>query len=153
MKAQKLLLMMILVGTITVHAQNVKQNFEKLNWLNGTWERTNIKPGQTAEESWQTVAPNELVGKGVTKQGEKVVFEEKLQLLIKNNEIYYIAVVAPSKLPTWFKLTQLTSTGFVCENPDHDFPKRIVYQLNGNKLLATISGNGKSIDFHFVKKP
>ena len=153
MKNQNLLLIMVLaISTIAVHAQNAEQNFKKLNWLSGIWQRTDVKPGQTAEESWKISATNELTGTGITKQGDKIIFKEKLQLLIKDNQIYYIADVTTSKQPTWFKLTQLTDTVFVCENPDHDFPKKIVYQLSGNKLLATISGNGKSIDFNFVKK-
>lgn len=154
MKTQKLLLIvMLIMSTIAVHAQDVEQNFKKLNWLNGTWESTNVKNGQTAQESWKFETARKLVGAGITKKGAQIVFEEKLQLLIKDNQIYYVADVATSKQPTWFKLTKLTDTSFVCENPEHDFPKKIAYQLNGNKLLATISGNGKSIDFNFVKKP
>ena len=33
-----------------------------------------------------------------------------------------------------------------------DFPKKITYRLVGDKLKATISGNGKLSDYLFIKK-
>ena len=54
--------------------------------------------------------------------------------------------------PVYFKLTEITDIGFVCENQEHDFPKKIAYQLDGKKLKAQISGNGKVIDYLFEKK-
>lgn len=145
--------MMLIIGAGAANGQEkVKQDFKKLHWLNGTWIRTNVKAGQTAEESWVLATPEQLTGTGITKKGDQTVFVEKLSLTIKDGEIYYIADVSGSKSAVPFKLTAIGDHTFTCENPTHDFPKKITYVLNGNKLLATISGNGKSIDFHFEKK-
>jgi hypothetical protein len=48
-------------------------------------------------------------------------------------------------------LTEITYTGFVCENPGHDFPKKISYHVEGHKLKAQISGDGKSVDYIFER--
>lgn len=44
-----------------------------------------------------------------------------------------------------------TDDSFVCENPQHDFPKKITYKLTGNHIYTTISGNGKTIPYNFVR--
>jgi hypothetical protein len=127
--------------------------FSKLNWLVGTWTRTNIaKPGQTAHERWEKTNLNTLRGFGVTMQGQDTIFLEKITVLIKEDAIYYVADVPQNQQPVYFKFAEITESGFVCENPDHDFPKKISYQLEGDKLKAQISGNGKAIDYWFERK-
>jgi hypothetical protein len=84
--------------------------------------------------------------------GSDTSFVEKIRIVVKDNELNYVADVPENKEPIYFKFTELTATGFVCENPAHDFPKKISYQLDGKNLKATISGDGKSMDYLFVKK-
>lgn len=130
-----------------------RAEFEKLYWLNGSWKQTNItKPGQALVEQWIKSGDYELRGQATTTQNGDTVFVERTTLLIKENVIYYVADVPQNKQPVYFKLTSITATGFICENPSHDFPKKISYQLSGGELKATISGNGKSFDYIYVKK-
>jgi hypothetical protein len=63
-----------------------------------------------------------------------------------------VADVPENKEPVYFKLTTITDHSFTCENPQHDFPKTISYIKDGIKLKATISGNGKSIEYLFDRK-
>ena len=126
--------------------------FKNLEWLVGTWNRTNVKPGKSAHERWEKTNALELRGIGVSMQGKDTTFVEKITILIKDNNIYYVADVPENEKPVYFKLTEISNSGFVCENPEHDFPKKISYQLNGADLKAQISGDGKSIDYLF-KKP
>jgi hypothetical protein len=126
-------------------------NFNKLSWLTGTWNRTNTKPGRTAHERWEKTGNSEMQGWGVNLKGQDTLFVEKLKLVIKDNHIYYVADVPENKQPVYFKLIEITKESFVCENPDHDFPKKIAYVLEGTKLKATISGNGKAIDYLFER--
>lgn len=142
----------ILLTTLTISSHGQAGDFKKLEWLTGTWNRTNIKPGRTAHERWEKITDDKLRGYGVTIQGSDTVFLEKMTLLIKDNAIYYVADVPENQQPVYFKLTSVTSTGFVCENPQHDFPKKISYQLDGANLKAQISGDGKSMDFLFRKQ-
>ena len=127
-------------------------NFKKLGWLEGTWTLTNAKAGQSGHERWRKTSPVELRGYGVTMKGTDTVFMEKLRILVREDNLYYLADVPENKEPVYFKLTKIGDAGFVCENPDHDFPKKITYRLVGDKLKATISGNGKPSDYLFIKK-
>ena len=133
-------------------AKETIDNFNKLTWLTGTWNRTNVKPGRKAHERWEMVGSQAMKGFGVTLKEQDTAFVEKLQLLIRDNKIWYVADVAHNQAPVFFELTAINNDGFTCENPAHDFPKKIIYKLNGNKLTATISGDGKSFDYLFDRQ-
>ena len=133
-------------------SNHTSNNFKKLDWLVGTWNRTNTKPGQSGYELWEQANPTELKGFGVNLNGNDTTFIEKLHIVIKDNNIYYIGDVPVNQKPVYFKLTEITESGFACENPDHDFPKKISYQLDGKKLKAQISGDGKVIDYLFERR-
>ena len=127
------------------------KQFKSLRWLEGAWERTNVKPGITATEEWNEVSPSELKGLGITMKGQDTMVLEKIQILLKNGNIYYVADVKENKAPVYFKFTSLTPDGFVCENPDHDFPKRIEYRLAGSTLTVLISDGTKSQNYLFTR--
>ncbi len=141
------------VGTaFSQSASTAEGDFKKLNWLEGTWTRTNAKPGRSGVEVWKRSGVNELTGKGITLKGTDTAFVEKLKMVIKDNVICYVADVPENNSVVYFKLTQLTTKSFVCENPSHDFPKKIAYTLEGNKLIAVISGGDKSISYSFERR-
>jgi hypothetical protein len=125
---------------------------KKLSWLEGSWERVNTKPGKTATEVWTKQSESEWTGKGVNLKGTDTTFVEKLKIVFKDNNLYYVADIVENKEPVYFKFTEVSEMGFSCENPAHDFPKKIIYLRDGVNLKATISGNGKSIDFLFRKR-
>jgi hypothetical protein len=127
-------------------------DFQKLNWLEGTWQRILTKPGRVGLERWEKSMESGWKGVGLTTQGRDTIFLEKLMLKVKDRNIYYIADVRENKEPTWFKLTIISEDGFSCENPEHDFPKKIVYKREEKKLKVTISGGGRSVDFLFEKQ-
>jgi len=126
--------------------------FEKLRWLAGIWERTNISPGRSSYERWEIVHENALGGLGVTIQGNDTVFIEKISIIVKDNSIYYVADVPENQHPVFFKFVEITENGFTCENPQHDFPKKISYELDGTTLKARISGDNKIIDYYFKRR-
>lgn len=155
MKKIYLLIIVITAYGNAIGQQISKQtadNFEKLKWLEGTWIMTNAMAGQSGYERWQKSAPIELRGYGVTMKGMDTVFIEKLRILVREDQLYYVADVLENVKPVYFKLTEISNRSFVCENPDHDFPKKIAYRLDGDTLKATISGNGKSRDYLFIRK-
>jgi hypothetical protein len=154
MKIQKLLpvLLLLLLNYTAYSQEKIQKDFKKLEWLQGTWNRTNSKPGQTGIETWAVVSPEKLIGKGITMKGTDTLFMEKLDLIIKDGDIYYVADVKGNPAPVLFKLTEITNDSFTCENLQNDFPKKIAYKLQNNKLKAVISGSGKSIGYDFVKK-
>lgn len=136
---------------VTTYSGFAQTEIDKVSWLNGIWKRTNTRAGSSAEESW-TKKGDQLVGYGVTKKGNDTSFVEKIQILSKDKKLFYVADVPGNKAPVYFEITSAGENGFVCENPEHDFPKKIEYKRTGNKLVATISGNGKSFDYIFEKQ-
>lgn len=138
--------------TTVCKAQTTYADLNKLQWLEGEWNRTNAKPGRSGIEKWVMNSPTEMQGWGISMRGTDTAFVEKLKIIVKDNHIYYVADVPENKGVVLFKLTTITENGFVCENPEHDFPKQLTYIRDGARLKATISGNGKAIEYLFVKK-
>ena len=134
------------------NAQVTARDFIKLQWLVGEWKRINSKPEASGIEKWIKSSASELQGWGITMNGNDTAFVEKTKLIIKDNNIYYVADVPENKDLVYFKLTAITDHSFTAENPLHDFPKVISYMKDGLKLKATISGNGKSIEYLFDRK-
>lgn len=126
--------------------------FETLSWLVGTWDRTNVGPGETAFEEWEHVSDSSYVGRGVTIASEDTVFVEELELRLTDDAIYYIAETPGNAEPVFFRLTTVTDTSFISENPEHDFPTRITYEWNNGYLQAVISGGDQSVEFAFRKR-
>ncbi|SEK42721.1 hypothetical protein SAMN04488505_101178 [Chitinophaga rupis] len=128
------------------------EQFKKLTWLTGTWNRTNLKPGRSGHERWVQTNTYELKGWGLTLRGADTAFVEKLTILVKDSNLYYVADVSGNAQPVYFKCTAISTDGFVFENPAHDFPKRIEYKREGAQLKATISGNGKAVEYWFERQ-
>jgi Domain of unknown function (DUF6265) len=155
MKKIMLLFLVLIAFSDSMSQQTAKQardDFKKLAWLEGTWLRTNSQAGQSGIERWFKSSPSELQGYGVTFKGQDTLFVEKLHIVINEDRLYYVADVPENQQPVYFKLTEITKSGFVFENPDHDFPKKIAYQEENGVLKATVSGNNKSLEFLFVKR-
>jgi hypothetical protein len=132
-------------------SQVTDADFLKLSWLEGSWARTNAKPGRGGNERWVKNSTTTLQGYGVNMNGADTAFVEKLKIISKERKIFYVADVPENKEPVLFLFTTITDHSFVCENLQHDFPKRISYEKDGDQLKAVISGNGKSIDYLFKK--
>lgn len=121
------------------------------DWLEGQWKQKNKpayevwKKGQH-ENLWEGVAFN------ILPTGDTLVTEE-IKIIRQGSSYAYVPDVAGNQGPVQFWITGHSEAGFVAENPHHDFPTKIEYVFftNENRMKATISDNGKSIDFHFEK--
>jgi len=143
--------LLLLLGSTSFAQKRTALDFKKLEWLSGNWTRINMKPGRTGTESWKKVSPAKLTGEGITMRGKDTIFVEKLSLVLKGNDIYYVAEVSDGKPPVSFKLTHLTDSSFICENPQHDFPTKIAYTLKDGRITAIVSGGDRSEEYIFVK--
>ena len=126
--------------------------FEELQWLTGTWDRTNVRPGRSAFEEWKRSTDSSYVGRGVTIAGTDTVFVEGLELRLTEDAIYYIATTPGNAKPVPFLVTEVAKTSFKSENPDHDYPTRIDYDFRDGHLHATISGGDESGVISFRKR-
>ena len=144
-----LIIFLISFWSFSTYAQT---HLKKLDWLTGEWIRTNAKPGRSGIEIWKRTSDNEMAGRGINLKGIDTTFVEKLRIIVKDNAIYYVADVPQNKEPVLFKLTTQSETKLVFENPQHDFPKVITYEVLDKKLKAVISGDGKAIEYWFERK-
>jgi hypothetical protein len=138
----------MLVGVLLLsafaHAQApaAKPTLLDFAWLAGQW-RIEQADGQV-DEQWMAPAGGLMMGMARNIQAGKVrEYEFTLLRQEANGDIFYVA--SPSKqTETSFKLTSLRGGEAVFENPQHDFPKKIVYarQADGS-LLAAIEGPGR----------
>ncbi len=148
-----LFIVMLVTNNLSAQSEKMKEDFRSLSWLEGKWIRSNIKkPGRTSFELWKKTGDYELTGLGVTLQENDTVFTEKLKIIIEGNEIHYVADVPENSNAVHFKFTQISPKQFSCENPTHDYPKKISYQLNENTLKGQTSGDGKVQEFVFEKR-
>ena len=110
-----------------------------LTWIAGDWQ---LEPGGRAqvEEHWTKLAGGTMMGMSRTVAGEKTVEFEYLRIEQRADGIYYVAHPKARCPGTDFKLTRASTTEAVFENPQHDFPKRIIYRKTDDGLTASIDG-------------
>jgi len=110
-----------------------------LTWIAGDWQS---EPGGRAqvEEHWTKLAGGTMMGMSRTVAGEKTVEFEYLRIEQRAEGIYYVAHPKARCPGTDFKLSRASTTEAVFENPQHDFPKRIIYRKTDDGLTASIDG-------------
>ncbi|HEY5692608.1 MAG TPA: DUF6265 family protein [Cyclobacteriaceae bacterium] len=128
-----------------------KHDLSQVDWLIGYWQRPNARESVTAHERWEKTSATELTGWGVAMRNGDTTFVEKLQIILRNDTLYYVADVVENPAPVYFQFTSITVDGFVSENAAHDFPKKIQYQLVNDTLTAITSGDKRELTFKFIK--
>ena len=118
--------------------------------LSGCWERTE-KSGSLISEMWMKPAGTSMLGVGRTVKNGKTTDFEFMRIEQQDDGIYYVARPKANTTETAFKLKSAAGSEFTFENPEHDFPQRIIYKIKGSALAARIEGtrNGKSMGFDF----
>lgn len=123
---------------------------QPFSWLKGKWKLES----KESYEVWSDVKGKLKAISFELNDGDSTI-TETIEIQSRNSQFYFIPDVAGDQPPVEFKITELTASYFVAENPDHDFPNVIRYQLlkiNGQQILsATIEGGGKTIHFKFYK--
>ena len=128
------------------------QTLNDVSWLLGKWQRTNVRQGTTAFEIWEKESETSFIGIGFSMKGADTTFIEKLKIVLKDGSLHYVADVRENAAPVYFKFTKLNENGFVSENPEHDFPKMISYNLKDGVMTAIISdGTDKKMGFIFKR--
>jgi hypothetical protein len=146
-------LLAVLLLAVTAHAQApAAPTLQDFAWLAGHWRIE--KPDGLIDEQWMAPAGGLMMGMARTIQAGKVR-EHEFTLLRQeaNGDIVYVA--SPSKqTETTFKLTSLRDGEAVFENPQHDFPKRVIYTRKADdSLLAAIEGPGRDGKVRRVEYP
>ncbi|MBK7129561.1 MAG: hypothetical protein IPM74_06345 [Crocinitomicaceae bacterium] len=135
---------------------------DTLNWLIGTWENANENGIMT--ERWEKVNDHTMNGyvtatylAGESSDLNLIDTLEIIKIEEQFGKLKYIPAVRNQNqgLPISFTMTSMNDSVFVFENPEHDFPTKIVYRRIGvDSLQATVSGmfEGKFVEDHFNMK-
>lgn len=137
------------------NAQNPVTTIEAFGGMAGCWERGDKVKNLLVSEQWMKPAGTSMIGMGRTVKNGKTADYEFMRIEQRADGIFFVAKPKANANETAFKLKSSTANEFVFENPEHDFPQRVIYKLNGKTMAGRIEGmqNGKSmgIDFPFVK--
>jgi hypothetical protein len=142
-----------LIAAVAVPA--LANELSSLDWLAGTWKRDSSRG--PIHERWIVLSERTLEGHSWrVVDGERIALESIL-LVAMGKEIFYIPKVPENPYPVPFRMTELEARRAVFENPEHDFPTKIIYTRVGNdSLIVSVEGPGgddepRRIDFRFVR--
>ncbi|HKR58638.1 MAG TPA: DUF6265 family protein [Pyrinomonadaceae bacterium] len=123
-------------------------------WLVGDWQTAAGGRSQT-DEHWTMAAGGSIMGLSRTVAGDRTYEFEYLRIEQRSDGIYYVAHPKARCPGTDFKLTSLTTTEAIFENPAHDFPKRITYRITpeGSLVARVDGGPGGNQAFTFTYMP
>jgi uncharacterized protein DUF6265 len=131
---------LIFLLVLTAHASAQTPTLADVAWISGRWESEAGGKRQT-EEHWTQVAGASMLGMSRTVAGDKTVEFEYLRIEQRADGVYYVAHPKARCSGTDFKLTRASATEAVFENPQHDFPKRIIYRKGADdSLTASVDG-------------
>ena len=146
-----LLLLVIAVSFCVFPAstQGETQSISELSWMSGHWHTAPNGKSQV-EEHWTKPAGGSMIGMGRTLKGERTTEFEFLRIDQRADGIYYVASPNGQCPATDFKLIQLTEGEVIFANPQHDFPKRIIYKKTGpDTVTASIDGGEGTHEISF----
>jgi len=130
-------------------AENTNTTIDQIAWLAGCWQSPDGSGNY--DERWMPPKGQSMLGMSRTVQDGKTVAWEFLRIHQEPDGIYYTSNPSGQKEAS-FKLIECKEGRVVFENPTHDFPQRIIYQVDKNgMLLASIEGmskgSQKKVDF------
>ena len=107
-------------------------------------------------EGWQKINDTLLQGGSYKIKGHDTIYLERVSLKHTPKGIFYVPIVKENNMQTVsFKLTSHNNNSFVFENPEHDFPKRVIYELVSSDSMHAYIDDGinstKRSDYFYRK--
>lgn len=124
---------------------------DNFDWLLGNWKRLGEEEGKETFENWKKISHTEYSGLGFTMQRGDTIKQEKIRL-IKSDENWDVIVKVPEEAASvTFKGISHTENQFICENNEIDFPNKIKYWKQDDKIHASVSNAEMDILFEFER--
>jgi len=140
----------LLFGLVPLLPASELSSIDDLKWLAGCWASVGGETG--SGEQWTMPAGNTVFGVSRSVKAGKTVAHEFMQIRTNDaGEIEFIAKPSGQQGET-FLLKSLTENEVIFENPTHDFPQRIIYQLKSSGALEAriegeVNGVTRTVDF------
>ena len=107
-----------------------------LDWLAGYW--LSCEGGVEVSETWSNRRGGIMLGSSITSGDDSFGWE---QTRIEAGEDGLLFHAQPrGQPPAAFRLVRTDAREAVFENPDHDFPQRVIYRRDGERLTGRIEG-------------
>lgn len=127
------------------------------DWLVGKWVQT--KTDSQVVEEWKKLNDSSYSGVSyVLKNTGEQQMLESVELQQRSGIWTYTPTTLGTGFPNpvTFRLVSHGTYGFTATNPQHDFPKRIVYERKGNDSLHAWIDGGESapeprLDFYYAR--
>jgi len=139
-----LILSVLIISCSKKKSKEHHENMDQLDWLLGTWAI--LTPEHRLYETWEKLNDSVYAGSSVIIINSDTAYTEKISLLKKNDELFYVPTVSNQNdgKPVEFKLKSTEHGIYVFENTEHDFPQRIIYDNpHPDSLHASIEGYDK----------
>lgn len=147
------LIVSVLVASCATTKQVVSTAPTPFDALVGHWEGP--LGGGTYIEKWEKKSDQYLQGEGYWIRGQDTILVEDLSIRKLGQHWGYIAIINNAP-PTLFTCTKMETGQWTFNNPEHDYPQEIGYELqNGTALHAWTDGQIKGKprkDEYFMKK-
>jgi hypothetical protein len=152
MKKFTVLIMVLIAGALSASAQKTNDDIARVfGMLQGTWK----VDGRETFEKWEC-SDSVFRGKGYKLRNGAEVVTEQLEIKLIDGAIYYLATVANQNdgAAVRFKLTVSGPDVLTFENPEHDFPKKIIYRkVNDDEIAVQVLGSGdKGFSQRFLRQ-
>jgi len=142
MKACFLGLLLIGFAGLSAAEPATRPGIEALGWLAGRWACE--RDGRVIEEVWLPPAGGTMLGVSRTVKDGKTTAYEFVHLGPDAAGILTYTARPSGQQGASFRLVRLDSNSALFENPHHDFPQRIGYELQADgSLRAFIEGPGR----------
>lgn len=127
-------LVLLLLLPCAAIAEDTKPSIAQLSWLTGCWQSEGTT--RVVREQWMPPAADLMLGMSRIVVRDRAVEFEFMQIRqLESGEIVFTA--KPSGQPeATFKLVKAETAEVIFENPQHDFPQRVIYRAEGTDTLT-----------------
>ena len=145
-------------GNDSGHDEIKENKLSGLSWMLGIWKMPT--PDGNIFEEWIQISDSLFDGRSylIPKNGD-TVFLENIRLLSSNDTLYYLPKVTNQNEGKEIVFTEKSfrQNEVIFENPEHDFPQRIIYNRTSDSTIrAAIEGSVnnelKRSDFSYSKQ-
>jgi hypothetical protein len=146
---KKLLIAFVVIG---IYSCSTKKEDLVFNKLIGTWMLTD----SSQFEQWQRNMDGSFRSRMFSIEGNDTAIAEEVSIYEADHKWHFkVSVKGQNKgEPVVFSSTKLTESSVQFENPEHDFPRLVNYEvLPDNKMRAFIASESDTIYFNFKKLP
>jgi hypothetical protein len=133
-------MLLLVLFSSSSQGQERQTDIQSLAWLAGCWEGTYAN-GRTVSEQWMKPLGNTMMGMSRTVRNEKTVAYEHVRIEQRDDgSLHYVANPSGQQEAS-FRLTTAEGNMLVFENPSHDYPQRIIYELvSADSVSARVEG-------------